>query len=100
MIPIKLNGTPLPGLWTRSVWNLFKLIQAGMPTHLVFGLMSISSAFFSVLKSSILFTFGVINGSEYFFRSIMIMNKISLLGMYKLMVWKFVFKVSCLQFPG
>lgn len=67
MIPIKVNGTPLPGLWTSSEWNLFKLIQAGMPTHLVFGLMSICSAFFSVRKSSVLLTFAVINGSEKIF---------------------------------
>lgn len=67
MNPIKLNGTPLPGLWTLSMWNLFKLIQAGVPTHLVFHLMNtFSVCSFSVLLSSVLLTFGVTNGSEYF----------------------------------
>lgn len=67
-----------------SVSTLFKLTQAGMPTHLVFALINLCSAFFfffPVPKSLILFTFGVSNGSEYFFRSIVRVNKISLLGM-------------------
>lgn len=70
MIPITLIGTAVPRPWAVSAWSPFKLIQAGTPTHWVFSLMSHLSAFFSDLKSSILFTFGVINGSEYFFWNI------------------------------
>jgi len=100
MTAIKLNGPPLPGLWTISVWNLFKLTWAGVPTHLVCGLTSLFCAYFAVLTSSILFTFSVINGSEYVFWRIIRVNKISLLGTYKLIAWKFAFMVSYLQFPG
>lgn len=56
MNPIKLNSTPLPGLWTLSMWNLFQLIQAGVPTHLVVCLMNFFSAFF-LCSESISFTY-------------------------------------------